>query len=206
MAAARRPRLSSTACRSAFHLGYDSSPGTGGCSMTPMATCPGTLGLRLIEDSLYISATTFSGTFSTSIMPPRSPHSPNAPFDVVWKVRTCVSLSSAPPAFASTPRALMKGLAEGSWVWYTLSWYTSSHSSASSSLWQILIMPSSCDSVSCCPVGLPGLMNTSPRGHTKSARALSTAFWMSSRLSPHSASSSSSYGIRVPPSSAMLAL
>mmetsp|Transcript_19763 Transcript_19763/g.44808 ORF Transcript_19763/g.44808 Transcript_19763/m.44808 type:complete len:249 (+) Transcript_19763:231-977(+) len=171
MAAARRSRLRSTSRRSDTHKSNDGSPDTGGLTMTPMATCPGTLGLRLMDESLYISATTSSGTFMSSTIPPRRPHSPKAPLDTVWKVRIWVSAKSRPPALATTDRALMNGRAPA----YTLSWYTSSQSRASSSLWQMVAMPKIWGSVSCCPVGLPGLMNTRPRGQMPSRRARSTA-------------------------------
>jgi len=64
---ARRLRLPSRPFFSRKYWACEGSPGRGGLTMRPSATCPGTLGDRLIEATLYSSSSTAGSMLCSSM-------------------------------------------------------------------------------------------------------------------------------------------
>ena len=104
---------------------------------------------------------------------------------------------------APTRRRTLRMLTNGLSSLYTSSWYTSSAMISNFSLYANFTISWRLLSGRHWPVGLPGLMTTSARGHLPAARAALTAARRLSTDSAQPSDSSRSYGTSVPPAAAV---
>mmetsp|Transcript_15689 Transcript_15689/g.53192 ORF Transcript_15689/g.53192 Transcript_15689/m.53192 type:complete len:208 (-) Transcript_15689:486-1109(-) len=157
---ARRFMDSRMEARSETYSACDSSPGDGGATMSPMATCPTVLEHSCREPSFCCWNMYASSKPCSCMNPPRSPHSPMKPLEVECSVTRRSSPESCPrPMPSATLRIDTNSFPSA----HTFSWYTSSAMSTSSSSAHSRTTSRRCASGSTAPVGLPGLMNTSAR-------------------------------------------
>mmetsp|Transcript_10823 Transcript_10823/g.39211 ORF Transcript_10823/g.39211 Transcript_10823/m.39211 type:complete len:283 (-) Transcript_10823:777-1625(-) len=171
-------KMSSFSC---LYSGYDASPSFGGFITSAITICPARFEHKPTDDSLYSCSATPLSIPHTSMYPPRRPHSPKNPFDVLFRETIGMSTPKSRTTFLKDVKLLPSA--------YTFSWYTSSATRRMPSSLQNCTISFWLSKPSAAPVGFPGLMITSARTFFPSPLALSVCDFNSATSSAQPCSS-----------------